>query len=98
MFSVNLDGELHPLVQAAIQKLFKLILNLVTACVPLSERMQRGTLYLSPEARIVWAHIHGIASIQDRLGFKSREEIVGFATIALETLQQGMNRSSGTKP
>jgi len=42
--------------------------------------------------------MHGIASIQDRFGFQSREEIVGFATIAVETLQQGMNPSTVTKP
>ncbi len=41
--------------------------------------------------------MHGIASIQDRLGFRSREEIVGFATIAAEMLQQGMNRSWVTR-
>jgi AcrR family transcriptional regulator len=91
MFSVNLDGELHPSVKVAVKKLYVTIVNLVTDCVPFSQRVLRGTFDFSTEASIAWAHMHGIASIQDRLGFKSREEIVGFATIALERLQQGMN-------
>ena len=97
MFSGHLDGDLHPSVQAAARNFFATIVNLVTDCVPHSQRVLRGTFDFSTEARILWAQMHGIASIQDRLGFQSREEIVGFATIAVETLQQGMNRSSVTK-
>ncbi|SPF35806.1 Family transcriptional regulator [Candidatus Sulfopaludibacter sp. SbA4] len=98
MFSVNLEGELHRSVKAAGQQLFATIVNLVTDCVPFSQRVLRGSVDFSTEARIAWAHMHGIASIQDRFGFQSREEIVGFATIAVETLQQGMNPSTVTKP
>jgi len=93
MFSVNSDGALDAAVEAAAQTCFATIVKLVAAC---DTNFQPGTDQLNAP-RIVWAHMHGIASVQHRLGFQSREQILGFATAAIVTLQQGMNGASVTR-
>jgi len=85
------NRALYPSVEAAAQTCFATIVTLVTEWV----KYQPGSDPLNA-ARIVWALMHGIASMQHRVGLQCRKEILEFANMAVEALQQGLNRYSVT--
>jgi AcrR family transcriptional regulator len=93
MFSVELDPHLHPSAKAAADASFESLLALVVDC-------QRAGLLPRYEpltaARIAWAHVHGITELARRrqFGFKTRKEIVDFASTATAALLTGIADSA----
>ena len=92
MFSIEWDEKLHPAAKAAAQGSFEALFSLVGACSRIGSTSRYDTM---TAARIAWAHAHSMAEFAMRRdhGFKSKQEIVNFTTIATEALLVGIGCS-----
>jgi AcrR family transcriptional regulator len=89
MFSIRLDGKLHPEAKAAAEASFEALLSIVSDC------RQAGSIrHYDPltAARIAWAHAHGIAELAMRrqFGFQTEKELADFTAVATKALLRGI--------